>query len=206
MFNALLAPTVGIAVAAATVAAVSGCSTPTKVTDQWRDPSYAAGPMHRVVVIGLDVPPATRRLLEDRFASDLDKRGVQATASYTVFGDQLPDKETARATLASSGFDGVLVLRLQRVSDRARYVPGDHFYGMPYTGYWGSNYYGSGYYVTDEIVNFETSLWDLRDGKRVWTANTRTENPSSGTDTAKSLSKKVVPELTKKGLVTNSPQ
>lgn len=189
-----------VALAAAALAVVPGCGTSTKVTNQWKDPSYAAGPMRKVVVMGLEMPPATRHLVEDRVTVDLAKEGVDAAPSYAIFGDELPDRETARARLASQGFQGVLVLRLQRVSERSRYVPGDHFYGAPYTTYWGSPYYG-GHVVTDEIVNFETSLWDLRDGDRVWTANTKTENPTSSKDFAKSLSKKVVPELQNMGLL-----
>jgi hypothetical protein len=158
------------------------------------------------VVLGLNVTPATRHHLEERFAADFQKAGVQAAASYAVLGDELPDRDITQSTLAAGGYDGVLVLRLHRVDEQARYVPSDRFYGAPYTNYWGpSGYsYSPGYYVTDEIVKFETSLWDLRDGKRVWTANTKTTNPSSSADIAKSLSKKLIPELAEKGLVART--
>jgi hypothetical protein len=189
---------------AAVALAVSGCSTPTKVTDQWTDPSHVAGPMNKVVVFAQRLPPASRYILEDRFVGELEKRGVQAAPSYRVLGDELPDGEEARAMLAHAGFDGALVLRLERISERPRYV-GGYFYG-PYGPYWwGTPMYDPGYVVFDETVNFETSLWDLRDGKRVWTANTRTDNPSSSRDFAKSLSKEVLPELSDQRLLAESP-
>lgn len=200
MLNAFVSRTVGATIVAA---AIAGCGTPSKVTDQWRDPTYAAGPMTRVAVIGVDLPPATRNVVEDRFASELAKKDVQATPSYRIFGDQLPAEAETRAALAQRGYQGALVLRLQRIAEKPRYVPGSYYGGM-YGGYgygWGPMYYSPGYYVVDEIVNFEASLWDLRDGKRVWTANTRTTNPSSSGDFAKSLSKKVVPELAEQGFL-----
>src|SRR5207253_2206694 len=140
-----------------------------KLTDQWKDPSYQAGPMRHVMVLGLNVEPATRRLVEDRFVSDLRNEGVQATQSYALFGENIPDRETARGILARGGYDGALVLRLQRVQESARYVPSADggFYGSRYNGYWGGTSYSPGYYTTDEIVQFETTLWDVRDGARV---------------------------------------
>lgn len=203
MLKALVSRTVAATATAAVLALSAGCGTPTRVTDQWRDPTYVNGPMDTVVVIALDVAPASRNVMEDRFASDLQKAGVRAAPSYRVLGEQLPANEEMRAALVRSGYEGALVLRLQRVSERPRYVPGS-YYGGVYGPYWygaGPMYYSPGYYVTDEIVNFEASLIDLRDGKRVWTANTKTENPSSSRDIAKSLSKKVVPELSKHGLL-----
>jgi hypothetical protein len=204
MLNALVTRTV--AVAAAFAALSLGCGgASTTVSDQWKDPSYVAGPMKRVVVIGLRLEPASRRVLEDRFVAELAKQGVQAAPSYSIFGDTLPDRETARATLARDGYDGALALRLQRVEEKQRYVPGSYYSsGSPYGPFWGASTYDPGYVVTDKIVSFETSLWDLRDGDRVWTANTQTENPSSGKDFAKSLSKEVLPNLSKQQLVVNT--
>jgi len=198
----MLKTLIGRTVAAVALAALSlGCgSTPTTVADQWKDPSYVAGPMKKVVVIGLRVEPATRHVLEDRFVSDLAAQGVQSAPSYSIFGEQLPDKETARATLARGGYDGALVLRLQRVDEKPSYA-------TPPSGPFGATTaYDPGYIVTDEIVSFETSLWDMRDGSRVWTANTQTQNPSSGGDIAKSISKKVLPALTKQGFLAKSPR
>ncbi len=186
-----------IVATAALLAWSSACSAPTKMTDPWRDPSYRAGPMENVVVVGLRVAPVTRRLMEDRVVSELSKRGVHASPSYAVLGEALPDREA----LARRGFDGALVLRLHDINERSRYVPNDRFFGSPYNYYWGASAYDLGYVVTDQIVEFETSLWDLRDGKRVWTANARTENPSSSRDFAKSLSQEVAPELSKQGLI-----
>jgi hypothetical protein len=175
------------------------------VTDAWKNPSYAAGPMKRIVVMGLDVDATTRHLVEDRFAADLRTKGVQAAQSYAVLGEVLPDRETARREFARGAYDGALVLRLERVTERSHYVPNDRFFGSPYNNYWGpSGSYAPGYVVTDELVQFEASLWDLRDGMRVWTANTNTTNPSSSRDFAKSLSKKVLPQLVEEGLVAKS--
>jgi hypothetical protein len=52
------------------------------------------------------------------------------------------------------------------------------------------------------VVTFESSLWEVRGpGKLVWTATTKTQNPTSAKDFATSLAKDVVPVLLKTGLV-----
>ncbi len=198
--RAVSAAVVGLALIAPTT---FGCTTPTTMTDQWKDPSYAAGPMKKIVVMGLRLPPEKRRVVEDEVVADLRKQGVQATTWYQVFGDTIPPKEQARATLQNAGYDGVLVLRLERVTDRPEYVSGGDFWGAPYGSFWGAPM-DDGYVVNDETVSFGTSLWSVADGKRVWSASTETDNPSSSKDFADSLSDELVPALEKQGLVATS--
>lgn len=64
--------------------------------------------------------------------------------------------------------------------------------------------------VTDRIVDVETNLWDLRGsdgrGTLVWSAKSQTENPSSAGDTAKSLTKEIVPKMTAAGIIGEKPR
>jgi hypothetical protein len=160
--------------------------------------------MTSVVVIGQRLPQGSRRIVEDRFAADLQRRGVRAAASYGFLGEGDMSNAEARALLLTRGFDGALILSLEHISERPRYVPG-HYYGGGYGYGWGGMYsYSPGYYVVDQIVNFDTTLLDLRTGKPVWSASTRTENPSSSADYAKSMSKKVMNELSDHGFLSPS--
>ncbi len=184
----------------------SGCSTssPTTISDVWRDPSYAAGPMRNLVVFGGRLAATNRRTLEDVFVSALSTHGVRATASYTVFPGELPGRDQARAVMQQAGVDGVIVASMRGVNERQTYVPGAYeggfwggFYGPGWGGFW-----DPGYVETDEFVKFETSLWDPRgNGKLVWSAVTQTENPSSGKDFASSLTKTVVPAMARAGFL-----
>ena len=184
----------------------TACSTPTRVTDVWKDPSYAGGPLRTVVVFGGRMQETNRRTVEDGFVNALTAHGVRATPSYKLFPGTLPAKEEARAALQQAGVEAALVSSLRGVTERATYVEGGPgFWGGFYGPGWGGPAYYPGYVVTEPIVTFETSMWDLReggrDGKVIWSANTQTENPSSGKDFVSSLIKEVVPSMVKAGVL-----
>jgi len=175
------------AFSAAALIGSSACSTPTTVTDVWKDPTYAAGPMRKLLVFGANMGETNRRNIEDGFAYQLGQRGVVGVASYRVLPSRHPDREEIRAYLMREGFDGALFTVLRGVETTVRIAPSTGF----------DTYYGTwdGYAETDRYVNAETTLWDARSGKLVWSGVTRTENPSSGGDAAQSIVKKVVSEL-----------
>jgi hypothetical protein len=189
------------AAAAVLVLTVGACGTETSTTSTWSAQVPAAGPVHSVVVMGANLDQTHRRVLEDRLAASLQAHGVAAKPSYVLFPEALPDREQARATVQGAGFDGVLVARLTRIQESARYIPGNAgFWGGYYDGYYGG--WDSGYVVTDTNVNFEVSLWDARGaGNMLWSSTTRTLNPTSSKDFADSLSKEVVPNLQKGGFL-----
>ncbi len=196
--------TFGFGAMVATALAFAACSTPTTITDAWQDPSYSAGPMKNLLVFGGRMNQTNRRTLEDGFVSALSAHGVHATASYVLFPGDVPNKEQARTAAQQAGVDGVLVAVMRGAHDRATIVPGaypDGFWG--YYGGYGSGWAGdTGQVVVDTFVKFETSLWDSRgDGKMVWSAVTQTENPSSGPDFVRSLTKDVIPAMTKAGFL-----
>ena len=189
-----------LAVSAVTIGGVA-CSTPTTVTNEWKSPSYAAGPMKNVVVVGAKLDDTQRRTLEDGFVAALSTHGVRATPSYTLFPAQLPDRAEAQSTIQKQGFDGVLVSTMRGINERTYIEPG--WNGGFYSDYWGPGWGGPSAYVeTDAFVKFETTVWDPSGGgKLVWSAVTQTENPSSSHDFTKSLTNKLVPEMVKAGLV-----
>lgn len=203
MFKAVLARTAAVAIAASAVAGTYACGTPTKVTSEWKTPAHAARPMKRVAVFSVEVKPEMRHTIEDRFTAELTKQGVDAVPSHAIFGETLPQKDIVRATLASGGYDGALVLTLKQVERKQRTEPNE-FYGTPYGTPWGTEFYEPSHTVTDETAVFESTLWDLRDGQQIWAARTKTENPKSGKDFAKSFSKKLVPEVTEEGFIVAS--
>jgi hypothetical protein len=190
----------------ALVVSSAACTTPTIVTDVWKDPSYAGGPLRTIVVFGGRMEETNRRTLEDGFVSALTTHGVRATPSYKLFPGTLPGKDEARAALHQAGVEGALVSSLRNVTERATYVEGGPgFWGGFYGPGWGGPVYYPGYVVTEPVVTFETSLWDLREGgqegKVIWSAKTQTDNPSSGKDFVSSLTKEVVPSMVKAGML-----
>jgi hypothetical protein len=158
--------------------------------------------MKNLLVFGGRMNQTNRRTLEDGFVAVLASHGVHATASYVLFPGDVPDKEQARTAAQQAGVDGVLVAVMRGAHDKATIVPGaypDGFWGGYYGPAWAAD---TGQIVVDTFVKFETSLWDSRgDGKMVWSAVTQTENPSSGPDFVKSLTRDVIPAMTKAGLL-----
>jgi hypothetical protein len=192
----------GIAVATGAVTLASGaCSTPTTMTNQWRDPTYAAGPMRNMLIVAGKMEPTNRRTVEDAFVTALGNHGVHATPSYVMFPGALPSREEAHSAVLKQGIDGVLVANERGVQETTTMVPGAYnggFWGGYYGG-WGD--WSPGYLQTDAYVKFETSVWDANQGKLVWSAVTETENPTSGKDFLKSLLSSVVPAMTAAGIL-----
>jgi hypothetical protein len=188
----------------ATVLALSlGCTatrTRTKVTEPWTDTSYAARPMNTVVVFGPNIPPKTRHEVEDRLVSDLEDKGVRAEPSYEIFGDEPPDRTTAREKLMRN-YDGALVVDFEQVESTAKSAPLDNFFAIPYGTPYESPYQPSPKLQTEYTMDVDTTLWDLREDRRVWNATMKVENPLTRRDFAKRLSKRVVPELATRGFI-----
>lgn len=197
---------IGLVIAALIVGAGAvACGPPTTSLTQVWQAETPRTPFGSMLVFAVRMDEANRRVLEDTFVADLQRRGVRAAPSYVLFPGELPPMDAARRQVSEAHYEGILVLKLRGVRDETRYVPTATGFWSGYYGGWG--YYGSpGSVVTDETVIFETTLWDLRaEDRLLWTARTETLNPTNGTDFAISLKRAVNPELTKQGLLPAAP-
>jgi len=192
-----------VVAATAAVAALSlGCSTPrTKVTEQWRDPTYAAGSMHRVVVLSQNAPVSARRTIEDEFVDELEDEGVAAVPAHEVLGENVREFEVARPLLKSNGYDAVLVVTVERAEEVAVARPQQNFYSAPFGS--PNEVYNAPRLTVQYTMHVDTGLWDLRGDKRVWGGKTRVENASYGSFASR-ISKEVVDEVSKQRLLAPS--
>jgi hypothetical protein len=186
------------------VLGLAACSTPTTETSVWQSPSYAAGPMKNIAVFGGRLNDTDRRILEDGYVARLAEYGVRASPSYAVFPQgQIPqDQAAVRDALQRAGYDGVLVSTLKGVNEQVFAAPGAYWAGGFYNAYWGP---GPAAVETNEFVKFETTLWDPKSGKMVWSTVTQTENPTSNKNFVASLTGTVVPSLSQAGLIPPKP-
>jgi hypothetical protein len=175
----------GVVLAVALATSLSACTTPTTVTNVWKDPAYSAGPMRKICVFSRTPAETSRRTSEDAFVAELTHHGVQASPSYALFPVTGMDRESMRQVLQKESYDGALVAEFQGEENRTTYEPGG--FGM-----WGGSYYVQ----TDHIVRVQTNLWNPQTAGLVWSATTETENPLSTTDGIASIVKKVVSALT----------
>jgi hypothetical protein len=179
-----------------------GCSTlRTRVTEQWKDPSYAAGTARNVVVLAENAPISTTRHIEEEFVDELEDEGIVAVTAHEVFGGNVPDVGMASPILKSKGYDAALVVTVERAEEVTMVVPQENFFSVPL----GSSVqiYSHPRLGTQYTLHVNTTLWDLRGNKRVWRSNARVENARYGSFASR-LSKEVVDEVAKQGLITKS--
>jgi hypothetical protein len=145
-----------------------------------------------------------RHSAEDQLARDLIKTGVSATPAYAVFGDganQAEDVDALKAQLAQRGFDGIVTMRIVDREQRLDSVPATF---DAYWGYWGPGYYGGyywpGYAYTETIYRIESAAYSLRSGQLLWSALTKTVDPSSSREMVDTTTSIVAEQLTKRGL------
>jgi hypothetical protein len=183
---------IAITIAAITLGACGGSTT---IEQSWTAPNARAERLHKVVTLFISEDGATRRAAEDKLALDLMQKGVQATPAYALLSDQeLQDLNAAKQKLAQLGYDGVVTMRLVDKEHELQYMPGD------FDAYWGLAWYEPGYAYTETIVRMETNAYSLRSNRLVWSALSKTVDPSGSKGLIKDVSKVVAEQLTKRGL------
>lgn len=207
----LLRATLLAAALAATGAVIwGGCASNSGLVNMWRDPSYNEAPMRHILVVAMTQNAARRRLLEDAFGRELDKRGVDAVPSYEPFPNAPPDTMQIGDAVSRGGYDGVLLTSRLRTERTSSYVPGyvttqPVTRVSPWTGryrtYW-VDVMQPGYVEEEVTVRHEVELWSMREGGRlVWTAIGESVNPGSATEVNHDITHNVVPELEKQGFI-----
>jgi hypothetical protein len=193
---------------------VAGCAS-TRLQRAWIAPDVGTLKIGRVVAIAFSNNPGRRRAMESSIADEIRKAApeVEVIQSSTLVSDaDLRNEEKARASLERAGFDAQLVMRVTDVNRTDVYVPGRTrvvpqyyrtFWG--YYRYWVPIAYEPGYVERDRDVQVETALYSTAErGGLVYTAVSRTLNPSSAADLAEDVTSVVVKDLKEKRLFPTS--
>ncbi|MGB8657729.1 MAG: hypothetical protein WCE90_08095 [Candidatus Zixiibacteriota bacterium] len=200
-----------ILAAAASLMLVAGCGS-TQLVNLWKDPSYQAAPLKKILVIAMRKGQLNRRMWEDAFVLALkeDKAGTVGVPSYQLFPDEIPDTLEVQDTTKAEGFDGVLlVARIEHgtvKTDVAGYVSSE-----PYTDYsyrWATyvtrylTVYHPGYTDSQTVVSVRTDLLLAQEnGRLVWSATSEEIDPSSADQFRKSVADLVMDKLAKQRIV-----
>ena len=151
----------------------------TTLQSTWMDPGFRGGPFKRLLVVGLSARDITaRRVLEDVVVDKLKAGGVEALPGWQFLAGNGPADEAAfTAAVAKSGADAMLMVRLIAVETQTTVWPpmGPRF------GWYG---YYSGWYAYPEVTQsqiavVETTLFDVRSQRVVWSATSETINPTN---------------------------
>lgn len=166
---------------AITASLLASCAS-TTLQSTWRDPGYQGGAFKKVFVLGLSTRDITaRRVLEDVLVAKLKIGGVDAVPGWQFLPNDGPAGESAlTAAVSASGADAMLMVRLLGVDTQLTAWPQPMGPG-PRFGWYG---YYSGWYAYPQITQtqvavVETTLFDVRTQRAVWSATSETMNPVS---------------------------
>jgi hypothetical protein len=189
---------------------VAACAT-TTLQSTWTDPGFTGGPFKKFFVVGLAARDVTsRRVFEDIMVAKLQAAGAAAVPAWQSFRDEGPVSEAAmEAAVAQSGADAVMMTRLLGVDTQTNVstvmVPGP-FVGPgfgPGPGWWGGY---AGWYAVPQVTQYqiataETSVFDVKTHRIVWSTTSQTFNPRSVQQEAPGLADAVIGALQVRGLI-----
>ena len=185
------------------------CATPTKIITSWTDPGYSARSFDKLVVAAIGEDIERRKIVESGIVKQLAGKGFNAVGALEVFKpgflDGEPERGSIRKVLLENGIDGALVVSLLDQKEKTRYVPGSvsyqpttyysHFHGYSTTVY--EQVQTPDYYSKSTEIFLECNLYEIATGSDMllWSAQSKTSNPRSIHDIAKSYSKELISTL-----------
>lgn len=189
---------------------ILGSCASTTLQSTWTDPAFTGGPFKKFFVVGLSARDVTsRRVFEDVMVAKLQAAGAQAVPAWQSFRDEGQASEAAMdAAVAQSGADAVMMTRLLGVDTRVNVspmmVPGPMMGPGFGPGWWGGY---SGWYAVPQVTQYqiataETTVFDVKTRRIVWTATSQTFNPTSVQQEAPGLADAVIGALQTRGLIS----
>ena len=164
----------------------------------------------KVAAIAMMENEIARRAAEDALVRELNERGAEGVAMYTIMPGASPGNEAeVRAALEGMGFAGAVVLR--PVDKRTEVVSEPVYVGPSYVRFW-DGYYGYGWrypwstvVVNDvrtlTVVSVEVLVYSLRQNRLVWGGQTHSTESSSVDRLVDATAKRVARELERQGLL-----
>lgn len=196
---------------------ITACSQ-TKLTGAWVDPAYDAGPVTKIMVVGMCENLFFRNTFEETMTEKFNEMGLTAVASVQCFtvGEELSD-DYVLDELKRQQIDAVLVseiIALQahrhatslstfpRSTIPQNYAFGSRFYyddkaeGIYETNVFKKNYFQEIHlYVHSKLFNSKT-------GKKIWQMQSETLNPEKDMDKAMdSIGNLIVKNMKKNDLI-----
>lgn len=192
---------------------LSGCAPTTQITASWKNPEMGGKSYNSVMVAALTQNLRAKQTVENDLAAALSAIGVEVGESSEAFApnftdDQMQDKEELLKGIRQDQYDGILTVSLIDKESESHYVQGSHGY-VPVTRYiWYGNFWGyyttmypsiyqPGYYIEEKTYFMETNLYDATSEKLVWSAQSRSYNPSDLERFSEEFAELMVQELQK---------
>jgi len=187
----------------------------TKIVSSWFAPQAKGVKFQKLLAVVVTRSVGMRQAAEDEMVNQLNARGNIAQASYELLSEtEIENPESARAKFASSGADGVVLLRLYTFNsstkdqpfarssnppnspgnNKADTVSSEFTFFAPHASPGQLSY-------TDLVVEIETLIYSLKDDKLLWRAVSRTKNPLGAQRVVKEITEQALKTMRKQGLV-----
>lgn len=168
------------------LAAVFCSCAATSLKKTWKAPDCQQ-PVGRIAVVAIEERGLVRQGFENRFVAQLTRAGAPAVVTYDALSlaEIKQDKRAAAERFRASGAEAILILRLVDISSSYRESRAGHeryapvITGIDSVGWY--DYYSVGftdmsstYGTLKQTVYLETSLYDLKTEKRLWSGVTET--------------------------------
>lgn len=197
---------------------MTACASNTQLLSVEKEEGTAA-PYKKVLVLAVSENGQIRQVVEQGIADELSKAGIESlVASLKMPGGldkENPDdiRAPAEKVVKESGVDSVLVAVLVQEEMRQEYEPPTREYvavaNVPYfmgygayVGYHYQTVYTPGYITEEQNYFVQSSLFDATNGKRVWSAQSKTMNPAGVQEGVEGFSALVVGRLLSDSMLT----
>lgn len=190
--------------------ALFGCAT-SQIETAWRDPGTTAKSLEfqKVIVVAMARDGVLRRKAEDELVLALQKGPkaqagqMSVTPSYLVLDEkELASTDRARAKMKTEGFDGAVLVSFLSSQERLTVDTPAYPAGSMW-GYYGRRgaFYDPVSVRSDTIVRIQTDIYSVSQDKLLWSAVSRTMNPSNVEGLMSGIADAVAAELRKEKLL-----
>ncbi|TVP49716.1 MAG: hypothetical protein EA341_08895 [Mongoliibacter sp.] len=174
-----------------------GCGSSTQITASWKNEDESRQPYSSILLAAFSEDLSLRQSLEGEFMTRLQNRDVTAIRSVDVFSPDFfsgnePNKEQLEEILNEVNAEAIMTITLINIEEEERFVQGGRagpmfapmgrfgYYGnfFGYWDHWNAAGWNQGYYTTERKYFMETNLYDAESMKLIWSAQSRTVNPS----------------------------
>lgn len=197
---------------------LSACSN-TVLTNTWTDPGYKAGPVKKLMYVGMCEDWALKDVFEKNMGEKLRQNGVDAVPSQSCFpnADSI-SKEAVSAELKRQGVDAILIawlieVREQKEKQKTRtssdFIPlarrggRRNFYDVfrDALGYQSTMTVGEVRYQKEIRMLVDSKLYDAESGAMIWQIQTETVDPATMKSAIEPVTDLIVKSLRKQDLI-----
>ena len=179
-------------------AVLASCSN-TNLRETWKQDEHSKS-YKKLMIIGISDSQQTRRIYENHFVSELEKKSVHAIPSYTLINSkQIINRETVVAAIKDTDIDAVLVSYLVSADEEVRHANSP--LNMSYSGSVENNQISAtivstrGRSRTGEVFVLKNDIYDAESNELVWSAYTKTVAPESIDEVVTDVTELLIGEL-----------